>query len=101
MAKVELCKYLNKIFVHYLHGLFFFIGAVRKNAITAAATRSEVETAAKNWLRYAHDRLGARRMRYDGKRRQELNDVSEKRQKKNADHCTETNGGESYLSDCD
>ena len=46
---------------HWICSLF--IGAVKKNPSTAAATRCEVERVVKNWLRYAKDRTGIKRPR--------------------------------------
>lgn len=76
--------------------MFVFTGAVRKNINTASATKSDVEGVAKNWLRYAHDRLGARRLRNYGQvRRQEQMDTSER----NTTTATENERGISDVSD--
>ena len=43
--------------------IFLFTGAVRRNRILKRATRAEVETTVKLWLRYSYDRGGGRAAR--------------------------------------
>jgi len=39
--------------------------AVRRNPVTARATDSDIEAEMKNWLKFAKDRAGGRRLRYE------------------------------------
>jgi len=42
----------------------WMVDAVRRNPETARATDNEVENEMKNWLKFAKDRDGGRRLRY-------------------------------------